>query len=134
MQRYLLEIIKKLHYWLMEDLKNSHPIRCFNIILIGVNGFLVSDLIMPNMLNIFGVNLEESIAIIIAISSILLGVIKWGVVGIFETIKGKKFEIPVRYEFIGWFLSMPLLIFINKIFILIKAVSKKYDRKIEVNY
>lgn len=130
---YSIKTIKKLHYWVAKDREESHPIKFFIIILLGINGFIAWNLIAPNTLNFLGISSEYYIGITIAIFATIIGVLKWGIFGILGELRGEKVDIPAGYQFIGLLLSIPLLIFINKFIIWIKAINKNYESKIKAD-
>lgn len=130
---YFIEIVKKIHSWLScQDIKKSHPIRGFNIILMGVNGFLIYSLIMPNILDYIGLS-PSNIALVILVCSIAISLIEWCIVCIVGKRTGQEFEIPARYKFFGSLFFMPLLILLNKLTIWIVSFKKNYVQKIKTN-
>jgi hypothetical protein len=126
------EVAKKMHCWLKKPPKNCTPLEGVNVILLGINGSLISDLIMPDALS----NLNNNIAnnkFVIPIIGIMLSVLLWGFVGILETSINKKIEIPIKYKFSLLLLFIPLLILVDKLLARIMVFNKNYEKQNNTN-
>ena len=115
-----VETITKLHYWMMKNPQNTTPCEGINKIIIGIDGILITDLIMPNMLG-GKLTTQPIISIIFLISNIVV----WCIIGIF------KVKIPIKYKLFFLFLTIPSLFLINKFLDWIKNIIKNnnYERK-----
>jgi len=94
---------------MMRNPKNYIPLEGGNKILIGVNGILLSELVMPNILiKVIGIKY------VIPIIMITMNILVWSTIGMLKKITGKKLKPPIKYEFLFLLLSIPLLYTIDK--------------------
>jgi len=107
--------VKKLHYWMMKKPKDDIILKGSNVILLGVNGLLLSEILMPTVLG----NIAEK-PFVIAIIGVMLTVFLWGITGIIKTLTEKEITVPLKYKFLAFLLFIPLLIFINKFLVWFK--------------
>lgn len=107
--------VKKWHYWMMKESKDGMILEGSNVILLGVDGLLLSELLMPTIIG----NIAEK-PFVIAIIGIILAICLWGATGIVRTFTGKEIIISLKYKLLASLLFIPLLIFINKFLVWFK--------------
>ncbi len=118
----LIELINISHRWMIKNPKNTIPLEGLCQVLIGIDGIILSEFIMPNVL-ISLINIKlAGVKIIIPIMMLIMGILVWCVSGIFKTM-GNELKIPIKYKFLTLLSSIPLLIFINKI------ISENYGKQ-----
>lgn len=106
---------EKLHCWAMKDPKDKIIFDGFNVILLGVNGLLLFELLIPASLG----DIAKK-PLIIGIVGIILSVSLWAVVGILKTLTTKEITISLKYKFLSLLLLIPLQLFMHKILIWFK--------------
>jgi len=125
----LIKIVNGLHRWMMEDPKNTTSLKGFNVILMGINGIVLSEFVMPNVLidlmNITWAGIKPVIPIMV----LVMGFLAWCILRILEIITERKLEMPIKYKFLVLSLSVPLLILINKFLLWIKIATKNYGKQ-----
>jgi len=80
-----MNLVEKLHSWMMKEPKDKILLEGFNVILLGINGLLLSDLLMP-----IALGEAAKIPFVVAILGVMLEILLWGVRGLIETLTGKK--------------------------------------------
>lgn len=124
----LIKIINTLHHWMMENPKNTTPFKGVNMILMGVNGIVFSELIMPKtLIDLMDITWAGN-KLVIPIMVLTMSFLTWCILRILEIITEKNLEMPVKYEFLILSLSVPALILVDKFLSWIK-VSKNYDKQ-----
>jgi len=107
--------VKKSHYWMMKEPKDKIMLEGSNVILLGVNGLLLSELLIPISLG----NIANK-PFVIAIVGIILSVSLWAVIGILKTLTIKEITISLKYKFLALLLFIPFQVFIHKVLIWFK--------------
>jgi len=113
---------KRLHYWMMEEPKNGVILDGFSVVLLGVNGLLLSELVIPTSLGDIA-----SKPFVVAIVGIMLSIFLWAVIGILKTLTTKEISISSKYKFLSFLLFIPFQLFINKILIWLKSNYAKQN-------
>lgn len=103
---------KKFHCWMIKKPEDGIILDGFNVVLLGVNGLLLSEILIPNSLGDIA-----NKPFVIAIVGIMLSVSLWAVIGILKTLAKKEIIISPKYKFLTLLLFIPLQVFINKILI-----------------
>jgi len=125
--RSLKRGLESCHAWLKKDLPKLHPLNAVNIVLSAVVAYIATDWIMTfTLVNFTNIN-NQYVGWTILIFAITMGVLEWAFEGIYERVTGVQAIFPPRYKFLFLMISIPSLLYINKLLILIKTHDKETE-------